>query len=156
MEKVAPLETKFKGRNKMLESMQKQHRQHGSTLIEAMISIFVLSFGVLVLMITQLNSVDAAVNAQNQSEVARQVDDLAESAMADPIMQVKTVSMTNGTQLVLDQSYDSPDCSKDIAVTNAQVKSCTIDGSKGTISVAWTDQSKGSDFTSTLPIGDAQ
>ena len=44
--------------------------QQGSTLVEAVIAIFVMSFGVLALMIAQIGSVNISINSANQSEVS--------------------------------------------------------------------------------------
>ena len=51
----------------------KKLSQKGSTLIEAVVAIFIMSFGILALMLAQVNSVNVSINSANQSEVTRAV-----------------------------------------------------------------------------------
>ena len=47
----------------------KKLSQKGSTLIEAVVAIFIMSFGILALMLAQVNSVNVSINSSNQIEV---------------------------------------------------------------------------------------
>ncbi|MCO6520127.1 MAG: hypothetical protein J6582_03710, partial [Snodgrassella sp.] len=54
-------------------SLYAYQMQQGTTIIEAVVAIFVLSFGVLALMLAQITAVNTTINAANQSEVTRAV-----------------------------------------------------------------------------------
>nr|WP_281174483.1 type IV pilus modification protein PilV [Stenoxybacter acetivorans] len=73
---------------------QLKNRQKGSTLIEVMISIFVLSFGVLVLMVAQLRGVSSVQEAGNQTVVAQAAQNLMESMLTNPVLIAPTNDAT--------------------------------------------------------------
>lgn len=54
-------------------------REHGATLIEVMVSVLLLTFGVLALMIVQVRSVGGVSEAENRSVVAQAAEALAEN-----------------------------------------------------------------------------
>lgn len=58
--------------------------QQGATLIEALVAIFVLAFGVLALMAAQLRSVVSIQEAENQTIVATAAQTLMEGMLANP------------------------------------------------------------------------
>lgn len=59
-------------------------QQHGSTLIEVLIAIFVLAFGVLALMAAQLRSVVSVQESENQTIVATAAQTLMEGMLSNP------------------------------------------------------------------------
>ena len=66
------------------------HRQThaGFTLIEVMVAIFVLAFGVLALMVAQLRSVSSVQEAENQTVVAQAAQTLMEGMLVNPVVSV--------------------------------------------------------------------
>ena len=58
--------------------------QKGATLIEALVAIFVLAFGILALMAAQLRSVVSIQEAENQTIVATAAQTLMEGMLANP------------------------------------------------------------------------
>lgn len=132
-------------------------RQQGATLIEAMVSIFVLSFGVLVLMLAQLGSVSSVIDADNQSEVARAADNYAETLAAAPILTVVEEDKPTGNKKYLTQAYaPKADCRSALGATlnNASISACTSDAN-GHIQIKWNAQdSKDTEgFTYNLSAG---
>lgn len=64
----------------------RSYRQQGATLIEAMVAIFVLAFGVLTLMAAQLRAVSSVQEAENQTIVAQAAQTLMEGMLANPVI----------------------------------------------------------------------
>lgn len=56
----------------------------GTTLIEVMVSVFILTFGILALMAAQLRSVASVSEAENKSMAAQAAEALAEGMQANP------------------------------------------------------------------------
>ena len=63
-------------------------KQQGATLIEVMVAIFVLAFGVLALMVAQLRSVSSVQEAENQTVVAQAAQTLMEGMLVNPVVSV--------------------------------------------------------------------
>ena len=63
-------------------------KQRGATLIEVMVAIFVLAFGVLALMVAQLRSVSSVQEAENQTVVAQAAQTLMEGMLVNPVVSV--------------------------------------------------------------------
>lgn len=61
-------------------------KQRGATLIEALVAIFVLAFGVLSLMVAQLRSVSSVQEAENQTIVAQAAQTLMEGMLVNPVV----------------------------------------------------------------------
>lgn len=68
--------------------MQKQSVQ-GATLIEVLISVFLLTFGILGLMAAQLRSVSAVSESESRSIAAQAAENLAEAMQANPRLNAK-------------------------------------------------------------------
>lgn len=59
-------------------------RQNGMTLIEVLVSVFVLTIGVLALLATQLRTVSGIREAESRTIVAQAVQNLVEGMLANP------------------------------------------------------------------------
>lgn len=136
-----------------------KHRQRGETLIEAMVAIFVLSFGVLVLMLAQLGSVNSVIDANNQSEVARAANNYAERLAATPTLKVVEIKdeASDNNKVYIQQTYDAvSDCTSQLGLNlnNASIQSCAVDGN-GNIAIKWgaQDSDDTNGFTYKLSAG---
>lgn len=69
--------------SKHITPNSKYHAQ-GATLIEVLVSVFLLTFGVLGLMAAQIRSVAALSEAENRSIVAQAADNLSDSMQMNP------------------------------------------------------------------------
>lgn len=129
---------------RILYSPNRFQRQNGSTIIEAIVAMFVLSFGVLVLMLAQITAVHTSVNAANQGEVTRAVQNYIELMNSQPrisLQETKDASKNKIFFLKKDFSnFNNKNCSAllNINLTNAKVKSCVI--KDGQITVTWWGQ----------------
>lgn len=70
----------------MMKTLKNRQYAQGSTLMEVMISVFVLTFGILALMLTQIRSVAGVGYAENQTLVAQAAEALAEGMQANPTL----------------------------------------------------------------------
>ena len=118
--------------------------QHGSTLIEAVVAIFIMSFGILALMLAQVNSVNVSINSANQSEVTRAVQNYVEEMRAKAKISLKATTSNNSIILISVKNYSdfqSPNCTANLNLNliNDEVTSCTIT-SDGLITVQWGDK----------------
>ena len=77
----------------------KKLSQKGSTLIEAVVAIFIMSFGILALMLAQVNSVNVSINSANQSEVTRAVQNYVEEMRAKAKISLK--ESKNNSSIIL-------------------------------------------------------
>ncbi|NUE66878.1 hypothetical protein [Snodgrassella sp. ESL0253] len=125
--------------------------QQGTTIVEAIVAIFVLSFGVLALMLAQITAVNTSINAANQSEVTRAVQNYIEKMRSQPGLMIKEREDANGTKIqYIAKDYsqyvtDNKDtCSNklNIRLINASLNSCAINRD-GKITVTWGGQSLG-------------
>lgn len=129
---------------RILYSPNRLQRQNGSTIIEAIVAMFVLSFGVLVLMLAQITAVHTSINAANQGEVTRAVQNYIELMNSQPrisLQETKDASNNKIFSLKKDFSnFNNKNCSVllNINLTNAKVKSCVI--KDGQITVTWWGQ----------------
>ena len=83
-----------------MKTLNKRYIQ-GATLTEVMISVFVLTFGILALMLTQIRSVASIAQAENQTLIAQAAEALAEGMQVNPTLNFKLV----GSKKVLDIQY---------------------------------------------------
>lgn len=129
---------------RILYSSNKFQRQNGSTIIEAIVAMFVLSFGVLALMLAQITAVHTSVNAANQGEVTRAVQNYIELMNSQPKISLKeTEDALKNKIFTLKKDFsdfNNKNCSAllNINLTNAKVKSCVI--KDGQITVTWWGQ----------------
>lgn len=133
-----------------LYSPNKIQRQNGSTIIEAIVAIFVLSFGVLALMLAQITAVQTSINAANQAEVTRAVQNYVElmnSQSKISLEETKDKDENKIFALKKDFSdFNDADCSKDrikINLINSKVNECRINN--GQITVTWRGQTLNKD-----------
>ncbi|MBR6876471.1 MAG: type IV pilus modification protein PilV [Neisseriaceae bacterium] len=86
-----------------MKTLNKRYIQ-GATLVEVMVSVFVLTFGILALMLTQIRSVASIAQAENQTLIAQAAEALAEGMQVNPKLEftggvgsksVLTVKYTN-------------------------------------------------------------
>ena len=133
--------------------------QHGSTLIEAVVAIFIMSFGILALMLAQINSVNVSINSANQSEVTRAVQNYVEEMRAKAKISLKETTINNSTILTSFKNYSdfqSTNCAANLNLNliNDEVTSCTIT-SDGLITVQWGDKvaNTGQSYTYKLQAG---
>ena len=118
--------------------------QKGSTLIEAVVAIFVMSFGILALMLAQVNSVNVSINSANQSEVTRAVQNYVEEMRAKAKISLKETNNNNSKVLMSFKNYSNFHSSNCVAnlnlnLINDEVISCTITND-GLITVQWGDK----------------
>ena len=132
--------------------------QHGSTLIEAVVAIFIMSFGILALMLAQINSVNVSINSANQSEVTRAVQNYVEEMRAKAKISLKEETIDGATILTSRKNYSdfqSADCTANLNLNliNDEVTGCTI--TDGLITVQWGDQlaNPGQSYTYKLQAG---
>ena len=133
--------------------------QHGSTLIEAVVAIFIMSFGILALMLAQINSVNVSINSANQSEVTRAVQNYVEEMRAKAKISLKEEATTNGTPILISRKnysdFQSAVCTANLNLNliNDEVTGCTI--TDGLITVQWGDQlaNPGQSYTYKLQAG---
>lgn len=124
--------------------------QRGSTLVEAVIAIFVMSFGVLALMIAQIGSVNISINSANQSEVTRAVQNYVEMMRASAKISLKEKVDKKGNSFVYiakDYSdFASSSCAQalNINLINSEIQSCVITAD-GVVQIKWGDQQRVSD-----------
>ena len=136
-----------------ISKFSKKYSQLGSTLVEAMVAIFVMSFGVLTLMIAQISSVNVSINSANQSEVTRAVQNYIEVMKAGALISLKEETDKDGNKYIyIAKNYSnfaSSSCGKqlNIKLINSEIISCVIT-EKGEITVKWGDQNRVSDSSS--------
>lgn len=122
--------------------------QRGTTIIEGVVAIFVLSFGVLALMLAQITAVNTSINAANQGEITRAVQNLVEEMRSHPKIILQEKEDANGNKIqFFNKNYSNyatdemTVCSNRINVhlVNAKLIECTI-GEDGTVKVTWGGQ----------------
>ena len=129
---------------RILYSSNRFQRQNGSTIIEAIVAMFVLSFGVLALMLAQITAVHTSVNAANQGEVTRAVQNYIELMNSQPRISLQETEDASKNKIFFLKkdfsNFNNKNCSAllNINLTNAKVKSCVI--TDGQITVTWWGQ----------------
>lgn len=73
-------------------------QQQGSTLVEVLVSVFLLTFGVLGLMAAQLRSVASISEAENRNAVALAAENLADGMQLNP--SVQRIATNNGVNVI--------------------------------------------------------
>lgn len=68
-----------------------KQKQQGSTLLEVLVSVFVLGFGLLALVSMQMKTVMTTREAENQTIVAQAADSLIESMLMNPKLKLVTL-----------------------------------------------------------------
>lgn len=71
-------------------------RQHGMTIIEVLVSMLILGLGVLVLLATQLRTAAGVQEAEQQTIVSQEVQNLIEGMLANPTLSADTASGSKG------------------------------------------------------------
>ena len=71
-------------------------RQHGMTIIEVLVSMLILGLGVLVLLATQLRTAAGVQEAEQQTIVSQEVQNLIEGMLANPTLSADTASGSTG------------------------------------------------------------
>ncbi len=132
--------------------------QRGSTLVEVIVAIFVMSFGVMALMLAQINSVNVSINSANQSEVTRAVQNYVEEMRAKSKISIKETEDSNGSKIIsVNRDYSSfqtADCKTvlNVNIVNGSISSCSI-SADGTIEVKWGATASDSSFSYKLQAG---
>lgn len=65
-----------------------KNKMHGATIMEVMISVFLLTFGILALMLAQVRSVAGIGEAENRTLIAQAAEALAEGMQANPDLEM--------------------------------------------------------------------
>lgn len=143
-----------------------QKKQNGTTIVEAIVAMFVLSFGVLVLMLAQITAVNTSINAANQGEVTRSVQNLIEKMRSNPILSISEKKDENGNKIqYIAKNYsnyattDLVTCSNRLSIhlINAEISRCIIKAT-GEVEVNWSGQTLNNEtdvdeFSYTLTAG---
>lgn len=69
----------------------------GATLLEVLVSVFIMAFGIMALMLAQLKSVGSVREAEMQTRVALAVQNLAEGMLSNPDVRARTEDVTKYT-----------------------------------------------------------
>ena len=80
-----------------------KHGQQGSTLLEILVSVFVLGFGLLALVTMQMKTVMTTREAENQTIVAQAADSLIESMLLNPNLRLETLA---GGEKIMYRGFD--------------------------------------------------
>ena len=80
-----------------------KHGQQGSTLLEILVSVFVLGFGLLALVTMQMKTVMTTREAENQTIVAQAADSLIESMLLNPNLRLETLP---GGEKIMYRGFD--------------------------------------------------
>lgn len=148
---------KFKNQNQIYYQTLKKYFQQGSTLVEAIVAMFILSFGVLALMLAQVNSVNVSINAANQNTVTNAVQNYAERMRAKAAVSLKTKTDVNNNEIGYSykdysvfKTTDKTRCANalNINLINSKVTECKITD-KGVITVKWSEESNTSASSAT-------
>ena len=84
--------------------------QQGSTLIEILVSMFILALGLMALIAMQTRTSIGIKEAENQTIIAQATENLAENMMTNPILDVNTNLETTKSYVHYDASdYECPD-----------------------------------------------
>lgn len=97
--KTTTLQPSFSNRGRL------KNTQRGMTLIEVLISMFVLAVGVLALLSVQLRAVSGVREAENQTAVAQVTQNMIENMLVNPALKAEVDSAGVETGRVL-KSYD--------------------------------------------------
>ncbi len=81
-----PFRTDGRGR------LKSTHAQQGMTLLEVLVSIIILTLGVLALLATQLKTVSGVREAEQQTIVAQAAQNLIEGMLINPTLSPATAS----------------------------------------------------------------
>lgn len=82
-------------------TFQSKHAEQGSMLIEVIVSVFVMAFGIMALVMAQMKSTNSVREAEMQSRVVQAVQNLSEGILVNPdergIVQPMTAENTKST-----------------------------------------------------------
>lgn len=82
-------------------TFQSKHAEQGSMLIEVIVSVFVMAFGIMALVMAQMKSTNSVREAEMQSRVAQAVQNLSEGILVNPdergVVQPMTAENTKST-----------------------------------------------------------
>ena len=88
--------------------LKSMHTQQGMTLLEVLVSIIILTLGVLALLATQLKTVSGVREAEQQTIVAQAVQNLTEGMLINPTLSPATASgVQSGWTLKSYQNYET-------------------------------------------------
>lgn len=149
----------------------------GATLLEVLVSVFIMAFGIMALMLAQLKSVGSIREAEMQTRVAQAAQNLAEGMLSNPDVRVKIedatqytayvksanlnlagsvgITQCNGTRIsVITCHHNNFEADLRRALPGASAISYIIDRN-GTITVSWKEvnDSDTFDFSYTLQVG---
>lgn len=152
-------------------------RVQGATLLEVLVSVFIMAFGIMALMLAQLKSVGTVREAEMQTRVAQAVQNLAEGMLSNPDIRTQPQDVTRYTgyeksgNLNLSGSTNITKCSgvrasvinchrdnfeADLrrALPGASTITYTID-KDGTVTVAWKEVNDNDtfDFSYSVQVG---
>ena len=88
----------------MNELKKFKQKQQGSTLLEVLVSVFVLGFGLLALVTMQMKTVMTTREAENQTIVAQAADSLIESMLLNPKLKLTTLA---GGEKMMYRQFDN-------------------------------------------------
>ena len=101
-----------------------KNSQKGSTLLEILVSVFVLGFGLLALVTMQMKTVMTTREAENQTIVAQAADSMIESMLMNPNLNLQT--LPGGEKMMYRQFDDyrglsglTSSCTEDALLTSA-------------------------------------
>lgn len=80
----------------LLSRHQPAAHQHGMTIIEVLVSMMILALGVLVLLATQLRTAAGVREAEQQTIVSQEVQNLIEGMLANPTLSPSTAASSKG------------------------------------------------------------
>ncbi|UOO88422.1 type IV pilus modification protein PilV [Vitreoscilla massiliensis] len=119
--------------------------QKGSTLLEVLVSVFVLGFGLLALVSMQVKTVMTAREAENQTIVAQATDTLLEGMMMNPNLTLSTLSSGDEMMTRSFESYTNSysvikaagaSCNQDQSMISGNVTNISTGIDKDTIAAA--------------------
>lgn len=97
---------KLSDKNKSLPVSGWRKKEKGATLLEVMVSVFIMAFGIMALMLAQLKSVGAVREAEMQTRVAQAVQNLEEGMLSNP--DVRTLTPGGAYSKPVYSSYNTP------------------------------------------------
>ncbi len=101
------------------------HSIRGSTLLEVLISVFIMAFGIMALMLAQLKSVSNVREAEMQTRVAQAVQNLSAGMLSNPDI-ISNIGSPQAAQIKLTYTrYDtSSDQSVNVTAAPAKIDVC--------------------------------
>lgn len=102
----------------------RKNAMQGATLLEVLVSVFLLTFGILGLMAAQLRSVVVVSDSENQTYAAQAAENLAEAMQMNPTVtdlgRTYTEYRLGNTMKTIDKNRAPASCNVETATTAAQ------------------------------------